>query len=151
MFQQTQRKTILTAICILTIIILGAIMENFGSITAVAHAGSVEGLGVGIYWDHACTNRTLSLDWGLIKPDSNNTLTVYIKNERNSAVSLELKTSNWTPAASSSFMSLTWNYSSQVLGQDQVIPLELTLIVSPSISGITVFTFDTIITATNES
>jgi len=151
MFRQNQRKAIFTAICILTIIILGAIIQAFGSITAVAHAGSVEGLGAGIYWDQACTNRTLSLNWGFIETGSNNTLTVYIRNERNSAVSLWLRTSNWAPSASADFMSLNWNYSGQVLNADQVIPLELTLTVYPTISEITVFTFDTIITTTNES
>src|SRR3990172_9431211 len=94
------RRAILTAIFLLTIIILGAIIADFGSIISVVHAGSVEGLGTGIYWDQACTNRTLSLDWGLIEAGSNNALTVYVRNECNSAVSLWLSTSNWTPSAS---------------------------------------------------
>jgi hypothetical protein len=145
------RRGIFTAICLLTVIILGAIIADFGSIIAVVHAGSVEGLGVGIYWDQSCTNRTLSLDWGPIKAGSNNTLTVYVKNKGNSAVSLWLRTSNWTPSASLSYMSLNWNYSGQVLRVNQVVPLEITLTVYPTITGITAFSFDTIITATSES
>ncbi len=144
------RKAILAIICILTIVILGTIIENFSSSRTVVYASSVKGLGAGIYWDQACTNRTLSLDWGLIEAGSNNTLTVYVKNEGNSAVSLWLKTSNWTPSASLGYMSLNWNYSSQVLSVDQVIPVELTLTVYPAISGITGFSFDTIITTTSE-
>jgi hypothetical protein len=140
------RKVILAATCILTIVILGAITGNFGSIKSLVRADSVKGIGVGIYWDQACTNRTLSLDWGLVGAGSNNTLTVYVKNEGNSAVSLWLGTSNWTPSASLGYMSLNWNYSGQVLSVDQVIPLELTLTVYPTISGITDFSFDTIIT-----
>ena len=140
------RKAIFAAICILTIVILGVIIGDFGSSKTIVYASSVKGLGTGIYWDQACTNRTLSLDWGLIEAGSNNTLTVYVKNEGNSAVSLWLGTSNWTPSASLGYMSLNWNYSGQVLSVDQVIPLELTLTVSPTISGITGFSFDTIIT-----
>ena len=140
------RKATLTAICILTIIILGATIANFGSTITVVRAGSVESLGAGIYWDQTCTNRTFSLNWGPIEAGSNNTLTVYVKNERNSAVSLWLGTSNWNPSASAGYMSLNWNYSGQLLSEDQVIALELTLTVSPTISGITVFSFDTIIT-----
>jgi hypothetical protein len=143
------RREKLTAICLLTVIILGTIIANFGSIAAV-HAGSVEGLGVGIYWDQACTNKTLSLDWGPIEPGSNKTLTVYIKNEGNSAVSLWLSTSKWTPSASLGYMSLNWNYSGQVLRVGQVVPLEITLTVYPNINGITVFSFDIIITTTSE-
>jgi hypothetical protein len=144
------RKAIFATICILTIVILGTIIGDFGSSKTVVYAGSVKGVGAGIYWDQACTNRTLSLDWGLIEAGSNNTLTVYIKNEGKSAVSLWLKTSNWTPSTSLDFMTLNWNYSGQVLSVDQVIPLELTLTVYPTISGIAGFSFDTIITTTSE-
>jgi hypothetical protein len=73
---------------------------------------------------------------------------VYIKNEGNSAVSLWLGTSNWTPSIALDYMSLSWNYSGQGLGEGQVIPLELTLTVYSTISGITDFSFNTAITAT---
>jgi hypothetical protein len=144
------RKAIFAAVCILTIVILSAIIVAFGSSKTFVYASSVKGLGVGIYWDQACTNRTLSLDWGLVGAGSNNALTIYVKNEGNSAVSLWLGTSNWTPSASLGYMSLNWNYSGQVLSVDQVIPLELTLTVYPTITGITNFSFDTIITTTSE-
>jgi len=144
------RQTILTVICMLTVVVLGAIIVNFGFIIAVVHAGSVEGLGVGIYWDQACTNKTVTLDWGHVAAGSSDSLTVYVKNEGNSAVSLWLSTSNWTPATSSSHISLNWNYSGQILNTDNIIPLKLTLTVDPTITGITNFTFDITIT-TNES
>ncbi len=126
------RKAIFTATCVLTIVVLGAIMVNFGSNKNIVYAGSVKGLGTGIYWDQACTNRTLSLDWGFIEAGSNNNLTVYVKNEGNSAVSLWLATSNWAPSASLDYMSLNWNYSGQILGVDQVVPLETYLICLPN-------------------
>jgi hypothetical protein len=145
------RKAILTAICMITVVVLGAIIVNLGSIIAVAHAGSVEGLGVGIYWDQACTNETVSLDWGHVAAGSSISLTVYVKNEGDSAVSLWLSTSNWNPTTSSSHMSLNWNYSGQILNTGQIIPLNLNLTVDPTITGITNFTFDTTMTTTNES
>jgi hypothetical protein len=79
---------------------------------------------------------------------STNNLTVYIRNEVNSAASLSLGTSNWTPSASSNYISLNWNYSGQALRVDQVIPLELTLTVSHTIIEITDFRFNTVITTT---
>ena len=141
------RKVILAAVCLLTIVVFGIIIGAFGSSKTIVYASSVKGLGAGIYWDQVCTNRTLSLDWGVVGAGSNNTLTVYVKNEGNSAVSLWLGTSNWTPSASLGYMSLNWNYSGQVLSVDQAIPLELTLTVYPTINGITDFSFDTTITA----
>jgi hypothetical protein len=142
------RKAILAATCILlTIIILGTSIEAFGSSKGFVSASSIKGFGIGIYWNPACTNRTSSLHWGLIQADSNNTISVYVKNEGNSAASLWLGTSNWTPPTALDYISLNWNYSGQVLGAGQVIPLELTLSVSPTIIGITDFSFTTIITA----
>jgi hypothetical protein len=143
---RVHRRALFATICI-SVVILGTLIWNSGASKTVAHADSMRGIGVGIYWDQACTNRTLSLNWG--QACSNNTLTVYIKNEHNSAVSLWLGTSNWTPSASSGYMSLNWNYSGQVLNEEQVIPLELTLTVYPTISGITDFSFDIVITTTS--
>ena len=142
------RKSIFAAVCLLSIVVLLGIIVGFGSSKFNVYASPVEGFGVGIYWDQACTNRTLSLDLGLVAAGSNNTFTVYVKNEGTSAASLWLGTSNWTPSASEGYISLNWNYSGQVLNVDQVIPLELTLTVYPTINGITTFSFDTIITAT---
>jgi ABC-type multidrug transport system fused ATPase/permease subunit len=145
-----RRKAILTVIYMLTVIVLGTIVVNFGSTIAVVHAGSVEGFGVGIYWDRACTNRTVFLDWGYIAAGSSTSLTVYVKNEGNSAVSLWLSTSTWTPVTSSSHISLSWNYSRQILNTGQIIPLTLTLTVEPALTGVTNFIFSTTISTANE-
>jgi hypothetical protein len=144
------RKAIFAIICILTIVVFGMIIEGFGSNQTVVYASSVKGIGTGIYWDQNCTNSTLSLDWGLITSGSNNTLTVYVKNEGNSEITLLLRTSNWNPSSSSDYMSLNWNYSGQILSTNQVIPLELTLTVNSYISGVTSFSFDTTFTAIGE-
>ena len=144
------RKAIFAATCLLTIVVLSAIIIGFGSSKSVVYASSVNGIGVGIYCDQACTNRTLSLDWGAIEAGSNNTLTVYIKNEGNSPVSLWLGNVKLGAIHRFGYMSLNWNYSGQVLSVDQVIPLELTLTVDPTISGIANFSFDTTITASEQ-
>ena len=140
------RKAIIGAICALIIIALGVASPHAGSGKNVAYASSVAGLGVGIYQDQACTNRTLSFQWGSIEAGSNSTLTVYIRNEGASAVLLQLRTSNWTPIISQNYMTLNWNYSGQALSIGEEIPLQLTLTVNQTISGITTFSFDTIIT-----
>jgi hypothetical protein len=144
------KKTILAAICILTIIVLTATIEDFGSNKNIVYANSMNGIGTGIYWDQACTNRTLSLNWGTIAAGSSNNLTVYVKNEGNSQVSLLLSTSDWTPSSASSYMYLNWNYTNQVLKTDEVIPIELTLTVSTAIDGITDFSIETIIATIEE-
>jgi hypothetical protein len=145
---RVHRRVVFATIGIILVVILGTISVNSGSNRTISYASSISGVGVGIYWDQACTNRTLSLHWGLINPVSNNILTVYIRNEGNSPASLWLTTSNWTPSAASGYMTLNWNYSGITLSADEVIPMELTLSVSPTVSGITDFSFDTVITTT---
>jgi hypothetical protein len=139
-----RRVVFASIMCIILAVILGTIISS----RTVAKANSVSGFGVGVYWDQGCTNRTLSLDLGLVEPGSNSTVRVYVRNEGDSAVSLWMKTSNWTPSAASGYMTLNWNYSGISLSADEVIPLELTLSVSPTVSGITDFSFDTVITTT---
>jgi hypothetical protein len=140
------RKTLLATLCLLIIIVLGAVIADFGSNKNVVRADSVVAIGAGIYWDQACTNRTLQFNWGLIGASSSNNLTVYVRNECNSAVSLELITSTWTPSTTSEYISLNWNYTGQILKTDEVIPIELTLKVDPTIVDITNFSFETTIT-----
>ena len=143
---RVHRRAVFATTCITLVIILGSIIVNSASSRTLAYAHSMKGIGVGIYWEHACTNRTLSLNWGHIKAGSNSTLTVYIKNEGRSAVSLWLRPSSVTPSIALDYMTLTWTYSGRILSVDEVIPVELILNVSPTITGITNFSFDTIIT-----
>jgi hypothetical protein len=142
------RRIVFTTIIIILIVILGTIIGNSASSRNVAYANSVRGIGVGIYWDRDCTNSVLSLDWGLIEPGANSTVMVYVRNEGDSAVSLWKATHNWTPSVASDYMTLDWTYSGRNLGANEVIPIELILDVSPTISGITDFSLDIIITAT---
>ncbi len=141
------KRAIFATMCIVMVVILGTIAGLFNASKTV-HA-NVVGFGAEIYWDQGCTNRTLSFDWGSIEPGSNKTFAVYIGNEGDSSACLSMATSNWAPSAALSYMTLNWNYSGQILSVGQVIPLELILAVSPSITGITHFSFDITITTTN--
>lgn len=145
---RVHRKAVFATICIILVVVLGTILVNSVSNRTVAYAYSMSGVGVGIYWDQACTNRTLSLDWGLIAPGSNSTVMVYVRNEGDSAVSLWMATSNWTPSVASGYMTLSWTYSGRILSAYEVIPVELILNVYPTVSGISDFGFDIVITAT---
>jgi hypothetical protein len=146
--KKVNKRIVFTTMCIILVAILGTAIMNSASSKNVAYANSVRGVGVGIYWDQDCTNRTLSLGWGVIEPGSNSTLMVYVRNEGDSAVSLWLRTFNWTPSVASDYMTLNWTYSGRILSANEVIPIELILNVSPTISGITDFSIDLVITAT---
>jgi len=133
---------------VLAIGIYGIALSAVQSAKMIPSAGTVKGVGVGIYWNLGCTNQTSSISWGLLDPGSNKTVTVYIRNEGNAVVTLSKTTQNWSPPTASDYISLDWNYAGQTLNVNQVLQTKLTLVVSSSISGITSFSFDTIITAT---
>lgn len=143
-----QRVTLAFAFCAILISVVGTTLSLVQTSRTVSSAGSVKGIGVGVYWDFACTDRTSSINWGLLDPGSDKTITVYVRNEGNSLAILSKATQNWSPSAASNYMTLNWNYAGQNLSVNQVLQIKLTLVVSQTISGITDFSFDITITAT---
>lgn len=127
---------------------LGPAMSAIQTNKTISNAGSVKAIGVGVYWDQACTNAVSSISWGQLEPGSNVNKSIYIKNTGNSAVTLSLATSNWNPSSASSYMTLGWNYNGQPVNANAVVQVTLTLSVLSSVSGITDFSFDIIIAAT---
>jgi hypothetical protein len=75
-------------------------------------------------------------------------VTIYVRNEGNVAATLSKTAQNWNPSSASTYITLNWNYAGQTLAVYQVLQVNLSLTVSPTISGITNFTFDITVTAT---
>lgn len=131
----------------LTASILGTSLSAIQRNRTIAEHGRVKGIGVGVYWDSACTNATSSIDWGVLDPGSSNTVTLYIRNEGNSVATLSMATQNWYPSTASTYITLNWNYAGQTLNVNQPLQLRLTLAVSSIASAIADFNFDVIIAA----
>jgi len=136
------------SLALVTIGAFGTALSLLQTNRTIPNAGSVKGIGIGIYWDLACTNQTSSINWGLLEPGSNKTMRVFIRNEGNTVATLSKADQNWNPSTASSYMTLNWNYTGQTLSVNQVLQVNLMLVVSPTVSGITNFSFDITITAT---
>jgi hypothetical protein len=134
--------------CVLAMGVFGTTSSLLQANKTVRNTGSMKGVGVGIYWDWSCTNRTSSISWGSLDSGSSKTVTVYIRNEGNTAATLSKAVQNWNPSEASNYMTLNWNYAGQALSVNQVLQVKLTLTVSSTISGITDFDFDLTVTAT---
>jgi hypothetical protein len=109
--------------------------------------GTVKALGVGVYWDSGCSQTVSSIDWGLAEPGAVKNVTVYMRNEDNAPITLSLQTANWNPPNAADYISLSWNYNGEMIDLNQVIGVTLSLSISSSITGITSFSFDIIISA----
>jgi len=126
---------------------IGPMVSSALSNRTISNTGSVKAIGVGVYWDQACTSPVSSINWGILEPGSNVNKTIYIRNEGSTAAKLSMTTSNWDPSNASNYITLNWDYSGQTLNVNQVLQGKLTLSVLSSISGITTFKFDITITA----
>jgi hypothetical protein len=127
-----------------------AVVEAVSNGKGVSNQGKSEAVNLGLYWDNACTNTTSAVDWGLLSPGAASNVTFYVRNEESSTVKLNLTTQNWNPANASEYITLTWNREGQVFEPQSVAIATLTLSVSANISGITNFSFDTIVTGVGQ-
>ena len=145
---------------VLAIAIMGVVASAFGLLVAnrtIPNTGNIrvvtppppsQTVQLGIYADSGCTTVLSSVSWGTLDPGGSTSATAYLKNEGNVPVTLTMTYGNWTPSSASSYFTLSWDRQSYVLSVGSVVQATLTLSVSSSISGITTFSFDIIITAT---
>ena len=149
---ETRRKvvfrTLLTVfLCMLAFSIVAISLSLVQTSKSFGSAGSIKGVGVGIYSDVNCTKMMSSINWGMLDPGSSKTCTMYVRNEGNTPITLIKTQQNWTPSNAANYITLTWNYANQTLGNNAVLQISLKLAISTVASGITSFTFDTTITA----
>jgi len=132
----------------LVLFLSASILAQLDSIRTISTYGTVNAVGVEIYWDYACTGPVSSINWGELDPGSTKYVTIYVRNERTSPVILSMSTSNWNPSSASSYITLSWNYGGQSINPDEVVQVTFTLSVSASINGITSYSFDITIIGT---
>jgi len=94
-------------------------------------------------------NQTVTqIDWGVLAPGETKSFNCRIFNNGTAPITLNLQTKNWNPQDAANFITLTWNYTGEIILPKTSCPVAFVLTVSPDISGIDVFTFDTVIIAT---
>ncbi len=116
--------------------------------TSIRSRGDIDAIDVGVYSDENCSDDVSFIDWGNIEPGLVKNVSLFFRNEGTVAADLFLSTDNWSPSNASEFLTLTWDYSGRTLDLFEIVPITLTLQVSPSVSGIKSFSFDIIIGAT---
>jgi hypothetical protein len=137
---------------VLALIVLTCILSGFGiiagsrvNVAILGSGGNIKVDGVGVYNDRNCSVATTYLNWGTLEPGSAQNITVYVRNEGNSAATLFLVTENWTPTDASSYMDFVWNYDGRTLSSMEVVEVIFTLSVSSDIGNVATFSFDIVI------
>ena len=121
---------------------LGPVVSSLQASKTLGNQGTVTTVGVGVYWNSNGTNAVTSFNWGSITPNSTESLTCYVKNQGNQALTLSMSTSNWNPSNCTQFMTLSWNLTGSTLNPGQIKTATFNLAISASIQGISSFSFD---------
>lgn len=131
-----------------SVLAVSAVMALLTTQKTIQGTGSIKAIGLGVYWDLQCTNATSSLDFGQLEPGSSKNFNLYLKNEGNSALTLNMTSENWDPSNATDYMTLIWNREGQRISPDEVIEFVITLSVSENVQGISSFSLDIIISGT---
>lgn len=136
--------TVIT-MAIATVVLTSGILSGSNTIN---HNGTVNSIGVGVFWEQGCTTEVTTVDWGYLEPDSTQDLTIYIKNEGTKPMELNLTTEGWTPVTAPTYITLDWDQEGAQVTAYTVVETILTLSVASEISQITAFNFNMTITGT---
>lgn len=128
-----------------TVLLVGSVLALLIVQWDLQGSGSVESVGLGVYWDPECTDSTSSLDFGLLTSGASKNFTLYLRNEGNSVLTLNMTSENWDPPGAVDSISLTWNLEGQQIGLEEVTEFVITLSVSDGIQGIDSFSMDIVI------
>mgnify|MGYP000140782920 CR=1 FL=1 len=112
---------------------------------AIPSTGLVVAVNVGVYSDVACTLNLTSIDWGTVYPGGSVSRTIYVKNTGNVPMTLSMAATGWNPAGAAGQINVTWDKENASLNSGQSTSATLTLSVLQSVSGVTSFSVNIII------
>jgi len=141
------KKVVLLASALITALSLSLVSFYVGPNTGVS---AVDAVSVGVYWDYDCTCLVESINWGSLSPGSSTMVSLFFRNEVDADVRLSLNTTGWKPTHASEDLALDWNYTRGLLRPGELVHTTLSLSVSPRITNVTDFSFDIVISATED-
>jgi hypothetical protein len=137
------RRTRGLLLMLLALLATACLFEFLRLKSPVANVSAVDVSGsIGVYWDAGCSNRTSSIDWGVLSVGESKSVVVYVGNEGNETVFLTMKTSNFLPAGASDYLSPTFNCTGHKIKVGDVLEVTISLFVSPTTNGNLTLSFD---------
>jgi hypothetical protein len=118
------------------------------TINTIPATGTVTSVGVRVYSDSGLTRNATSIDWGSMSPGGNINKLIYLKNTGTVPIALSMTETAWNPVGANGPITMTWDKEGTVLAAGQATTATLTLSVLSSISGITTFSFNVVLTGT---
>ena len=145
-----RRNAIVTSLLVLGLLTIVEVTLFSFQTTNIPIVSAVETTNsIGVYWDENCQNQVGSLDWGSLYPGATRSRRLYVRNECNESLVLNITSENWLPLIAQQDITLASDYPCGPICKNQVTPITLVLSVSPKITGITSFKFDLTINQQN--
>ncbi len=113
---------------------------------SIPTSGMIIGIGVGVYADSPCSQNLTGISWGLVAPGESVNRTIYVKNTGNAQITLSMAASGWNPPTANGQIAVSWDREGAALGAGQSVAATIVLSVSPSISGVSDFGVNVVIT-----
>ncbi len=143
--QKTNNYKIVVVALVMAIMASTLIVTVFAASNKTKSTQAMQGTNVGLYWDSDCTNATSQISWGNLIPGTTKTITIYLRNEVNTPLKLNLTTCNWDNLNASKIFTLCWDQEGQILYPKSTVAANLALTIPQDIGGIADFSFDTVI------
>lgn len=105
----------------------------------------VADVSLGVYDDATCARNVTVIDWGICDPGDNMTTPIYLRNNGNVNVSLTIHPANWEPSLAASYLTLSSDYTAEILAPGDVRPITLRLSIARDVESVDTFRFDIVI------
>jgi hypothetical protein len=107
-------------------------------------------VGCAVYYDSTGTTPLTAIDWGTLPPNSVVNVTMYVKNTGNTPVNYTIATSNFSPPAVATYITVTADMKNIInAAPNTIIPIIITENISPATTGITNYSYQLVLTATS--
>lgn len=144
---QTNWKPATAAIVATTLVVVVVVAVIFFSAN-IQNTGSIKNVNCEIFSDPAATQPITNINWGALAPDSAVNVTIYVKNTGNAPLNWTAATSNWNPAQAQTYITCTADFKGAAnTPPNMIIPVTLTLKISPATTGFTNYAFTITVTA----
>jgi hypothetical protein len=132
------KKASLAIVCyiVVTISVMAIYTTQFASSNQqfssgqISNSSTISVVGVGVFWNSACSNITTNINWGVVQPGKTTTQVIYIQNRGNIPETLAESTYGWNPSNVALIISFSWNYTGATLQPSQTSPVALYLTIA---------------------
>lgn len=143
-----QKTTVGAVFLVAAVLLTVTTLAILQSTETISNSGNIKTVNVSAYQDSNCTIPLSSFTWGTLDAGSSAVRTMYIKNEGTVPMNLSMATNTWSPTNAPTYITVTWNRENATVTPGNNVQANVTLTVSPSITGIASFTFTMVITGT---